>query len=202
MTTTLEQRAAQAKAPDFEANLVLISFTRKKGTGEQPGINLKFTAPLEAAAVTRDNEFDPKRPEHGLLKITSRNLFEGERSLVVAGKLTRKFYPPAKETPAYQIWMFRAQNFPDDKGWVFLSSLARVAGDDDQALVMAEFRVKEQVDDDEAKGPELFSSPDPELDENDKALLAKPVSFAEGPNVVPDSTAEHMVKNARKRKSA
>lgn len=154
----------QEVKPDIEQNLVLVAFAKKEGTESQPGYSLKFKTPLVATEVGRDDEAEIKKPQHGILKITSRNLFDGPRTVTMTGKLKRRFVAAKGDSPAYQTWAFRLANAPDKENLDVLVELAMANGDVDAAAVTAEFFVKEpEKPKAEPEGPELFSEEEDEI---------------------------------------
>lgn len=154
----------QEVKPDIEQNLVLVAFAKKEGTENQPGYSLKFKAPLVATEVGRDDEAEIKKPQHGILKITSRNLFDGPRTVTMTGKLKRRFVAAKGDSPAYQTWAFRLANAPDKENLDVLVELAMANADVDAAAVTAEFFVKEpEKPKAEPEGPELFSEEEDEI---------------------------------------
>jgi len=162
----------QEVKPDIEQNLVLVGFSKKEGTENQPGYSLKFKAPLVATEVGRDDEAEIKKPQHGILKITSRNLFDGPRTVTMTGKLKRRFVAAKGDSPAYQTWGFRLANAPDRPALEVLTELYQADGDQDAAAVTAEFFVKEpEKPKVEPEGPELFGEDGEESPEQEIARI-------------------------------
>lgn len=148
-------------------NLVLVGFSKQKGTDAQPGWKVKLTSGLPAGAVTPGNQQDPLLPKHGILKISSRNLFDGLRSVTMTGKLRITKVAAQKETPAYQTWEFRSASSLQLKDATMLLELAMQNGDEDGAAVEVEF--VEKAEEPEAPkvsdGPELFDGEESPEDE-------------------------------------
>lgn len=206
----------QEAKPDLENNLVLVAFAKKEGTENQPGYSLKFKAPLVATEVGRDDEAEIKKPQHGILKITSSNLFDGPRTVTMTGKLKRRFVAAKGDSPAFQTWAFRMANAPDKPAIDVLVELAMANGDVDAAAVTAEFFVKEpEKPKADPEGPELFGdegeeSPEAEIERikgeadplGEEATKAAAQEFDQGQaaNVRAGSPAEDQVKAAREKR--
>jgi hypothetical protein len=144
-------------------NLILVGFSKQKGTDAQPGWKLKLNGLLPAGAVTPGNEKDPL-PKHGILKVSSRNLFDGLRSVTMTGKLKITRNAAQKDTPAYQTWEFRSASALQLVNATMLLELAMQNGDEDGAAVEVEFSEKseEPTAPKVSDGPELFSDEDGE----------------------------------------
>jgi hypothetical protein len=211
---TLEQRSAEAKPADIEANLVLVSYSKRKSTKKSPGYKLNFKAPLAATEVGRDDEAEIKKALYGVLKITSRNLFEGPRTVSLTGLLERKFVAALGDNQAYQVWGFTLSARPNTKNGdavnelELLHELSEADGDDINAAVEAQFFVHQRAADDpkpEPKGPELFSEEEAEIERikngNVKIDDEAPGEFDQGAdaNIREGSDADEARKN-RKRK--
>ena len=200
---TLNERIDEQKGPDIEENLVLVAFAKQKGSDVQPGYKIRLQGSLPATAIGRDDETESKLPQHGILKLTTRNLFDGMRSITMTGKLKRRFIAAKKESTALQIWDFRLANVPTLEHATMLLELARANGDDIQAAVEVEFTEKDEEQTPQVSdGPELFSDEDAEierikngdvLDDDDDD------DFDQGAdaNVRPETVAAGMVENAK-----
>lgn len=198
---TLQERIDEAdETPGLEENLVLVAFAKQKGTDAQPGYKIRLQSTLPAGAVTPGNEKDPLLPKHGVLSLTSRNMFEGVRKIVMTGKLKITRTAAKKESPAFQTWEFRLANVPTFEHACMLLELACANGEESQAMVEAVFIEKEeprgvQVSD----GPELFGDEE-EIERIKSGEILDDFDQGQEANVVPGSDAADMVENAKLRK--
>lgn len=154
---------ANEEKPAITETLVLVTYTKQKGTEDQPGYKIKLLGPLPS--IGRDNESEAKKPKYGLLKLTNRTMFEGTRSVTMTGKLKRRFVAGHKDNPGFQVWDFRLANVPTLENANILHELARANGDEVQAEVEAAFTETEedkrvQV----SEGPELFGDEEAEIE--------------------------------------
>lgn len=154
-------------------NLTLVGFSKQKGTDVQPGWKVKLTGNLPAGAVTPGNEKDPLLPKHGILKITSRNLFERIRSVTMTGKLKITRNAAQKESPAWQSWEFRSASSLTFENAQVLLELAMQNGDEDSAAVEVDFteKAEEPAAPKVSDGPELFSEDGEESPEQEIARI-------------------------------
>lgn len=187
---------SKTKEPSMAETLVLVSYSKQKGTEAQPGYKIKLQGPLPS--IGRDNESEAKKPKHGILKLTSKNLFDGTRSVTLTGKLKRRFVAGHKESPGHQSWDFRLANVPTVENANILHELARANGDEVQAEVHVEF-----IEQDEQKAPQVSEGPELFEDEENEIERIKNGGdgFDEGPeaNIRPGSHADEQRKE-RKRK--
>lgn len=187
---------ANEEKPAITETLVLVTYTKQKGTEDQPGYKIKLLGPLPS--IGRDNESEAKKPKHGLLKLTNRTMFEGTRSVTMTGKLKRRFVAGHKDNPGFQVWDFRLANVPTLENANILHELARANGDEVQAEVEAAFTETEedkrvQV----SEGPELFGDEEAEI-ERIKNMDAQGFDGGAEANVQPDTAAANMQEKARK----
>lgn len=188
---------ANEEKPAITETLVLVTYTKQKGTEDQPGYKIKLLGPLPS--IGRDNESEAKKPKHGLLKLTNRTMFEGTRSVTMTGKLKRRFVAGHKDNPGFQVWDFRLANVPTLENANILHELARANGDEVQAEVEAAFTETEedkrvQV----SEGPELFGDEEAEI-ERIKNMDAQGFDGGAEANVLSAVTAAaNMQEKARK----
>ncbi len=176
---------------DLTATLHLISLAKSKSTDQRSGWVLVFTTPIDNAALKAENESEPKKVQHGLLKLVRRSMFpdpnapqtpelvkesieakdNGNVTMVFSGRLRRRDISARKESPAYSRWTFTLSNRPGKDALRTLLDMADANGDDVESECEAEFTVKAEGKDDEPRGPELFDDAD-EMSEEDKKLLA------------------------------
>lgn len=164
----------------LEENLVLTALTKQKGSEAQPGYKLRLHGNLPATAIGRENEAEPKLPQHGMLTLTSRNLFDGVRKVTLTGKLKRRFVAARKESPAFQVWDFRLANVPTRANALVLLELAMANGDDIQAAVEVSFTEQEEQQAPKvSEGPELFGDEADEIERIKNGETLKPWQEAE-----------------------